>query len=161
MSLELGMTIFAILMIGILGETIMDCRSFTALIRRIQDVEKENKELQKRIAALELRLHVQDGYWTDWIDEFNQQRDRLYNLTERLNKVRDKPKASERGNELLSKQVAELEKKMEYRYKQCRQEVDWLSDRIVAITQMIPREKSETSTENTKEPSDEMPGEYY
>ena len=94
MSLELGMTIFAILMIGILGETIMDCRSFTALIRRIQDVEKDNELQKKRIAALELRLHVQDGYWTDWIDDFNRQRDRLYNLTERLNKVRDKLKES-------------------------------------------------------------------
>ena len=64
MSLELGLTIFAILMIGILGETIVDCRSFNTIIRRIQDVEKDNELQKKRIAGLE--SVVQElGEWKD------------------------------------------------------------------------------------------------
>lgn len=69
MSLELGLTLFAILMIGIVGETVMDCRSSTALIGRIQDVEKENELQKKRIAGLEDMVQALD----EWKDEFKKE----------------------------------------------------------------------------------------
>lgn len=97
MSLELGLSIFAILMIGIVGETVMDCRSFTALIRRIQDVEKDNELQKKRIAGLESVVQELDEWKDDFKKELVQRRREIDWLKAQVTKLQAEKKEADNG----------------------------------------------------------------